>query len=119
MTELIKRSEGPCLYLSLNRPKVHNALNLNLLNALSIEFKALTDNPTQYDLIILDGVGSSFCAGADVREMQQLLSRIEKGEADYTAAQQMNQSYGELLQVAEKLQVTFAGYFRKLPNSCK
>ena len=106
MTELIKRPEGPCLYLSLNRPQVHNALNLNLLNALSTEFKTLVNNPTQHDLVILEGVGSSFCAGADIREMQQLLSRIEKGEADYTAAQEMNQKYGELLLLAERLPQT-------------
>ena len=106
MSELIKRSDGPCLCLSLNRPQVHNALNLNLLNALSKEFKALIKTPEKYDLVILEGVGPSFCAGADVREMQNLLSSIEKGEAEYSAVQHMNQSYGELLLLAEQLPQT-------------
>ena len=106
MSDLLVRSQGPCLVLSLNRPDVHNALNLNLLTLLKHEFIKLITHPESYDLVIIEGNGPSFCAGADVREMKTLIQRIRQGKAEYSEAQAMNQAYGELLYLAEKLPQT-------------
>ncbi|MFN3604660.1 MAG: enoyl-CoA hydratase-related protein [Leptonema sp. (in: bacteria)] len=63
-------------YLSLNRPKVHNAINGEMI----IEFlDALNQlKETQIRVLILQGEGNSFCSGADVNYMKAL------GEMDET-----------------------------------
>ncbi len=56
--------------LTLNRPDVHNALNPELMNKLVDALHALAANP-DVRVIVLRGEGKSFCAGADLRWMQE------------------------------------------------
>ena len=69
MSELLKRQEenGICI-LSLNRPKVMNAFNFDLLLALK---KEIDDIRFRRDIrvVIITGEGDrAFCAGADLKE---------------------------------------------------
>mgnify|MGYP006308090751 CR=1 FL=1 len=56
--------------VKINRPKVLNALNSNVLNELAELFQIL-DNDDKTRVIILTGAGEkAFVAGADISEMK-------------------------------------------------
>ncbi len=54
--------------LTLNRPRVRNALNSTLIVALA-EQMAAVDADDEVDVIVLTGAGPAFCAGLDLREL--------------------------------------------------
>ena len=59
--------EGKIAIITLNRPEVHNALNMGLVNELS---QALDEceRDESIKVILLRGEGSSFCSGADLNQ---------------------------------------------------
>lgn len=60
------------LYVTLNRPDVHNAFNESLISELTECFKdAAKDDDTR--AIVLSGSGKSFCAGADLNWMKKMI----------------------------------------------
>jgi enoyl-CoA hydratase/carnithine racemase len=71
------------LLVTLNRPEVANALNDELMAALSSLWSAAAITP-ELRAVILTGAGSAFCAGADV----SLLARDRVGLGD-TAADEL------------------------------
>lgn len=54
--------------LRLCRPEIHNALNWAMLAELEEELDRLRESGAR--LLILTGTGKSFCAGADLRELE-------------------------------------------------
>lgn len=56
--------------LTLNRPDVHNAMSARMLEELPMAAKLLGDDP-QVRVVVLTGAGESFCAGGDLRWMQE------------------------------------------------
>lgn len=70
-TLLVERSDGYAV-VTLNRPKVMNALNRMLFNELESAFNELTAD-TSVRAIILTGAGEkAFAAGADIGELASL-----------------------------------------------
>jgi enoyl-CoA hydratase len=62
--------------LTLNRPKVRNALNAALLDALALALNAADADP-QVRAIVLTGSGEkAFAAGADIGELSSLASSV-------------------------------------------
>jgi methylglutaconyl-CoA hydratase len=61
----------PVAYVTLNRPEVHNAFNEQLIAELTETFLRLGANPT-VAVIVLEGAGKSFCAGADLEWMAKM-----------------------------------------------
>ena len=57
--------------LTLNRPQVHNALSMQMLEELPSAAKALNRDPN-VRVVVLTGAGESFCAGGDLRWMQEV-----------------------------------------------
>jgi methylglutaconyl-CoA hydratase len=69
-TILLNKKKGIST-ISLNRPNVHNAMNEKLIKELTNCFEVLSgDENTR--LIILTGLGKSFCAGADLNWMKSM-----------------------------------------------
>ncbi len=63
--------KGITTHIKLNRPKVHNAMNEIMISELTYAFKELPlDNSIR--LIVLQGNGKSFCAGADLNYMKDI-----------------------------------------------
>lgn len=63
------RMDGNIARVTLNRPDVRNALNTNMIREITDVFnEASSDNSIR--VVILDGAGSSFCAGADLESMK-------------------------------------------------
>jgi len=68
MTLLTEISKAGIATVTLNRPEKHNAMNAELIAALTQTAQDLATKPLR--AIILRGVGKSFCAGGDLSWMQ-------------------------------------------------
>lgn len=68
--------------VTLNRPKVHNALSEKMMKELTDCFKKLEKDDSK--IIIITGNGKSFCAGADLNWM--------KGMANYSKKENIEDS---------------------------
>ncbi|MBI3425052.1 MAG: enoyl-CoA hydratase/isomerase family protein [Acidobacteria bacterium] len=75
---LIEREPG-ILVLTLNRPDKRNSLHPELLDILNTEFIQVA-NDASINVVVLTGVGSSFCAGLD---LQHLLNLSDAGKVEY------------------------------------
>lgn len=67
--------------LTLNRPEVHNAFNIEVIRQLAAAFKEL-EGRSEVRVVVLRGAGKSFSAGADLEWMQsQALATPEENRA--------------------------------------
>ncbi len=57
--------------ITLNRPAVLNAMNVELVGALVEAFEAANPDP-ETRVILLTGAGRAFCAGADLKARRRL-----------------------------------------------
>jgi len=69
---LVQRHDerGLCT-LTLNRPAVLNALNRAVFQQLRAHVDALASQPDSAGCVLLRGAGRAFCAGADLRALEQ------------------------------------------------
>ena len=65
---LILRMEGDTARITLNRPKVHNALSIEL-SELLVEAIQAVKRSTDTKFLVIRGAGDTFCAGDDIVEM--------------------------------------------------
>jgi enoyl-CoA hydratase len=79
---LIERSDaGDCAVLTLNRPRVRNAISNEMLAALEDHLDVVETDGSRG--VIITGAGNGFCAGTDLREMTDMgldryLERVER-----------------------------------------
>ena len=62
-------AEGPAVWITLNRDDVRNAFNGQMLDDLLDAFE-VAPKVTGGRAVVLTGVGSAFCAGADLNWMR-------------------------------------------------
>ncbi|TBR29509.1 MAG: enoyl-CoA hydratase/isomerase family protein, partial [Reyranella sp.] len=94
---LLLRRERSRLYVTLNRPEVKNALNPTLIEELKSVFAILKDR-RDIKVVILRGAGGTFCAGADLKNMEQSFTDKPKpGEKDPIAV--WNRQFGAFLEM--------------------
>lgn len=75
--------------LSLNRPEVHNAFDAEMVVELRETARELGEDP-EVRAVILRGEGPSFCAGADMKWMQEAANFTpEKNRADSSSLSAM------------------------------
>ena len=93
---LLLRRERSRLHVTLNRPQVKNALNPVLIGELRTVFQNLRDR-RDIKVVILRGAGGTFCAGADLKNMEQSFTDKRPGERDPIALN--NREYGTFLEM--------------------
>jgi len=94
---LLLRRERARLHVTLNRPQVKNALNPVLIGELRTVFQNLRDR-RDVKAVILRGAGGTFCAGADLKNMEQSLGdKPLPGQKDQIAVN--NREYGTFLEL--------------------
>lgn len=82
---LLADRSGPVATLTLNRPRVHNALNAAVLGALERAVTDLADDEGVRAIVITGAGERSFCAGADLDELAGLaaedaLAMLSRGQ---------------------------------------
>lgn len=78
---LLVERRGDAIWLTMNRPEVRNALAAELVQALRDGLRDAAADPSARAVIIA-GVGSVFCAGADVNQYRDAFDRervLEEG----------------------------------------
>lgn len=79
---LVRREDhGPVVRLILNSPQNYNALSLEMIAALSEALDTLAASPAR--AVILAATGKAFCAGHDLREIQNARGAADGGRAAY------------------------------------
>lgn len=66
------RDEDKVVYITLNRPELHNAFNDEFIAELTQVFNDLAAE-SEVRLVVLAGNGKSFCAGADLNWMKKMV----------------------------------------------
>ena len=80
---LVERHDtGPVCRLTMAAPERLNALSLAMLAALQAAFDAIAADPT-VRVVILAAQGKAFCAGHDLKEMQQARPASDGGVATF------------------------------------
>jgi enoyl-CoA hydratase/carnithine racemase len=101
---IIYSKEGPVAQLSLNRPGVLNAYNMQMRDDFTEVLEAVKSDPEVRSLLIT-GQGRAFCAGADLTEFgtapSQVLARQVRWERDV---------WGQLLELPQPVVVAVHGY---------
>ena len=91
---LIIECAFPVLTVTLNRPSVANAMNLQMVNEL---MQVMTEVETQqYRVLVLKGANGNFCAGGDIKDMQS-------AKGDQSALIALNRSFGLMIEKANTL----------------
>ena len=72
LTNVLYEKNGAIAYVTVNRPKVLNALNTPTWKDLRTAFEDARDD-TAVRGVILTGAGKAFIAGADISELARLL----------------------------------------------
>src|SRR5476651_810449 len=99
-TLLVQRARSR-LHVTLNRPEVKNALNPTLIGELRSVFEILRDR-RDIKVVVLRGAGGTFCAGADLKNMEQSFGdRPKAGEKDPIAV--WNRGFGSFLETVNTL----------------
>ncbi len=77
--DIISRTEGRAGRISLNRPAALHALNLDMVHAMTATLQRWAEDPAVECVIIDHSEGRGFCAGGDIRFLQE--SALVGGEA--------------------------------------
>ena len=67
----VEQTHKDILIITLNRPAVRNAINIDMMNELLQLWQLLCVNPHQLRCVIMTGAGNAFCAGADLKERKK------------------------------------------------
>jgi len=89
---LLVRETAGVVEVTLNRPERKNALSVVMIDELAQVFGACAGAARA---IVLRGAGHTFCAGADIKDMQQAAS-ITRDEADRDRIARDNRRLGDL-----------------------
>ena len=103
-TTLLYCKEGPVAHISLNRPQVLNAYNVQMRDDLSEALAAVQDD-AEVRALLITGQGRAFCAGADLTEFgsapSQTVARRVRWERDV---------WGQLLSISVPVVAAVHGY---------
>ena len=73
--------DGPIARLRLNRPELHNAFDATLIAALTSCLQGLADDAS-VRVVVLEGAGNSFSAGADLHWMRGMAAASESANRE-------------------------------------
>ncbi len=71
---LIYEKKGQVANITFNRPEIHNAFNSTAIREMSACLTEI-DKSNEFRVVILTGAGKSFCAGADMHWMKDVVEQ--------------------------------------------
>jgi isohexenylglutaconyl-CoA hydratase len=90
--------QGPVLWLWLDRPEVKNAISAQMVDEIQATFHAIGDDRS-VRIVVLRGAGGIFCAGGDIKTMQDSSEPPAPGESDELKL--ANRRYGAMLETID------------------
>ncbi|MBT3179973.1 MAG: hypothetical protein HOB40_01185 [Candidatus Marinimicrobia bacterium] len=93
--------------LSLNRPEVHNAMNATMMQEIISAIELAGKNP-DIRIVIINGEGPSFCAGADLNMMKN--SANQTTDENKTEARLLNRMYKTINECSKPVLGVIHGY---------
>ncbi len=100
---LLLEQKDHVLHITLNRPKVRNAMSLQMVNELMAVFESFTEN----DLIravVLRGAEGNFCAGGDIKDMAGARAALgQKSHDDEDPFYALNRAFGRMITYANQI----------------
>lgn len=90
---ILTQRHGNILQITLNRPGVYNALNLEMMKRLAEDLASAAADPSIQG-VLLTGEGKAFCAGGDLKWINQQAE--EAGSVLYRLAPQFHLSITEI-----------------------
>jgi isohexenylglutaconyl-CoA hydratase len=96
---LIVTRDGPVLKIAMHRPEARNALSPVMVRELTQVFEEARDDGG-VRVVVLTGAGGAFCAGGDLKGMEERTASPETGANEIAAA---NRRFGALLELADAL----------------
>lgn len=95
------RTEGTIGVLTLNRPKVRNAIDDGLRADLKVAVDAIAADQSIRGLI-LTGAGDAFCSGGDIKGMQERLDQgMRAGELGWWRQKDFHETLGKLFHLGK------------------
>ena len=89
---------GPVVRLRLHRPELHNAFDADLIAALTSALASVAEDPA-VRVVVLEGAGPSFSAGADLNWMRGMANATEaENRVDALALARLMRTLDELPQ---------------------
>jgi enoyl-CoA hydratase/carnithine racemase len=79
--DVIYEKQGSTAWLTLNRPKAMNSLNLSIIGRLEKLLPQIADDD-EVRVLVITGTGPAFCAGADLKEVLAS-GDLPPGEPDF------------------------------------
>lgn len=87
---------GPVAWLRLHRPDLHNAFDADLIDTLTAALVAISEDAS-IRVVVLEGAGPSFSAGADLNWMRGMAAATEaENRADALALARLMRTLDEL-----------------------
>lgn len=77
---IIKTQEGHVTILTINRPEVKNAIDIETSRELANCFIQFKDNPDSWVAVITGAGNESFCAGGDLKRMREYHASLSSEE---------------------------------------
>ena len=96
---LIVARDGPVLKIAMHRPEARNALSPAMVRELTQAFQDARED-AGIRVVVLTGAGGTFCAGGDLKGMEE---RNPSGDDGATATAASNRRFGALLEMADAL----------------
>jgi len=81
LPDLVLSHHGLVASLTLNRPKSRNALSVSMMTQIEAALELVAASPAR--VLVLEAEGPAFCAGHDLKEMQQAREHGDGGAAFY------------------------------------
>ncbi|WP_166424542.1 enoyl-CoA hydratase-related protein [Paraglaciecola sp. 20A4] len=96
MSTVTLNIKGKVAYLNLNRPEKYNALTQNMWQAIADACDSLAESPAVRVLVLGAAGEKAFCAGADITELQSMLSNPQAFAASNDVVQAAQQKLAAL-----------------------
>ncbi|WP_250657056.1 enoyl-CoA hydratase/isomerase family protein [Alkalimarinus coralli] len=105
---LLLEQQDHALHITINRPKVRNAMNLKMVHELMAVFDSIKDSRS-IRAVVLRGADGHFCAGGDIKDMANARAAASKKSETDDPFYTLNREFGRMItQVNHAPQVVIA-----------
>lgn len=100
---LLLEQKDHALHITLNRPKVRNAMSLEMVNELMAVFESI-ESDEAIRAVVLRGAEGFFCAGGDIKDMAGARAALgQKAAGDEDPFYALNRAFGRMITYANQI----------------